>query len=104
MGNYNDNIGLSNFSSMPKEQYYDKYTTTDASSCGESCKGHALGETNNRWYEDYTGFVFSQYPWFLRGGYSGDANVAGVFNFYSGNVYGNIFSNFSFRVVLATTK
>ena len=44
MGNYNDTIGSSGFSSMPESKYYDKYTSDNVrQACnGEECLSHAL--------------------------------------------------------------
>ena len=45
----------------------------------------------NNWYNDYSIFVDSSYPWFNRGGYPGDGSVAGQFRFNknTGNGYGH---------------
>ena len=74
MGNYNDNMGNSGFSSMPAAKYYDKYT----SSTGKT--GDATTETSG-WYGDSAGFLDSGIPWFSRGGFYGYGTNVGVFYF-----------------------
>ena len=107
MGNYNDTIGYAGFSSMPEAKYYDKYTGTDSDSdftkyhlgdaTKETLKTKSSGDS--AWYGDNSYFVYSSYPWVLRGGhYSGGTN-AGVFVF--GNPNGGSSSVSSFRVVFS---
>ena len=95
MGNYNDTISNSGFTSMPDGKYYDKYTTTSAlTACnGGVCYGHGLSETN-AWYGDNADFVSAKYPWFNRGGDCYYGSYAGVFGTSSSN--GNA-SNGGFR-------
>ena len=99
MGNYNNTINSSGFTSMPDSKYYDKYTTTNSlTACnGGVCYGHGLSETSS-WYGDYARFVVAGFTWFTRGGYV-DGSGAGVFsrNYNEGN------SNFTygFRSVLS---
>ena len=83
------------FSSAPDSKYYDDYTTTSAlTACnGGVCYGHALSETTN-WYNDYTGFVSANGPWFARGSGYDDGSHAGLFYWY-GN-YGDAYT-FGFR-------
>ena len=76
MGNYNNTIGRSEFSSMPESKYYNLYN-------GTSYTGHALNETAG-WYSDNTYFVDSSHPWFERGGSYNFGVNAGVFNFVNG--------------------
>ena len=99
MGNYNNTISSSGFSTLPNSKYYDTYSITSNDSCTiATCGGHALFETN-KWYSDYAYFVNSSNPWFLRGGsYSNGANAGA---FYSFNIDGNVFSSRSFRLVLS---
>ena len=96
MGNYNDTISNSGFTSMPDGKYYDKYTTTSAlTACnGGTCYGHGLSETNV-WYEDSAYFVSANYRWFKRGGYYRNGSNAGVFNGYYDN--GHADSDYGFR-------
>ena len=102
MGNYNNTIGSSGFSTLPNSKYYDNYTTDNLlTACnGGICYGHALSETA-RWYSDWAGFVKSTYPWLKRGG-SGYTNLGdNVGAFGSVNTYGHAFDDYSFRLVLS---
>ncbi len=84
MGNYNNKVSSSGFSSMPEAKYYDFYeTTSPTTACdGGICYGHALSEIQG-WYNDSVGFVTASIPWFVRGGkgvfesgnHVGDANA-----------------------------
>jgi hypothetical protein len=100
MGNYNDTISGSGFTSMPDGKYYDKYTTTSAlTACnGGVCCGHALSETSY-WYGDSASFVSADFPWFLRGGNHNFGSVAGAFG--SGRIDGSAGIGFGFRSVLS---
>ena len=91
MGVYNKTIANSGFSSLPDSKYYNNYT-------GTSYTGHALTETKN-WYSDYADFVFTSYPWFLRGGNYGDGASVGVFGF--GINDGNSYNSYSSRPVIS---
>ena len=91
MGVYNNAKSSSGFNSLPDEKYYNNYT-------GSSYTGHALTETKN-WYSDYADFVFTSYPWFLRGGNYGDGASAGVFGF--GINDGNSYNSYSSRPVIS---
>ena len=64
-----------------------------------TCGGHALFETAG-WGDDYSYFVHSSNPWFLRGGYA-NADSAGTGVFYSGASNGRTLGSNSFRVGLA---
>ena len=82
MGNYNDTIGSSGFTSLPDSKYYDLYTTTDKlTACnGGICYGHGLSEVS-KWYGDYAYFVNAGDPWFIRGGNCTYGSNAGAFDF-----------------------
>ncbi len=97
MGNYNNTASSSglNVSSIPA-RYKDIYTGTNA--YANKILGNATGEVQE-WNGDYAGFVYSSYPWFLRGGSYNGTTGAGVFGFY-GN-YGSASSYNSFRIVLS---
>ena len=99
MGNYNNNVDLSEFNTLPLSKYYNLYTTTNSlTACnGEVCLGHALLETKN-WYSDYSYFVDSSGAWFYRGGYYNLGTSSGAFRF-SGSV-GNAYSGSTFRLTL----
>jgi hypothetical protein len=73
----------------------------------ETCGGQSLSETiavqsvsdgTQSWGLDYSHFVNSGYPWFVRGGYLNDASSAGVFA--SSVVSGNSDAGLSFRASL----
>ena len=70
MGNYNDVIGGSGFTTMLASKYYDKYTNDNVSvACnGNECLSHSLSETAG-WYNDSRMMVSEEYPWMIRGGF-----------------------------------
>ena len=93
MGNYNNTIGGSGFTTLPDSKYYDNYTTTNLlTACnGGICYGHGLSEVSN-WYGDFAVFVSASKPWFLRGGFFDNGSYAGTFgfsNYGNGNAYNN---------------
>jgi hypothetical protein len=117
MGNYDQTIGSSGFSTLPDAKYYNNYPSsiftnnssyTNNNQCTwATCGGHALHETktvqsvssyNQSWGSDYSIFVDSSYPWFARGGSSYHSSFAGVFA--SRDYYGGGLSDIGFRVVL----
>ena len=67
--------------------------------------GDAILETSGRttnkdgWNEDFSGFPYSTGPFFLRGGYFGDA-AAGTGSFAFSNTSGAAHNNYGFRSVL----
>ena len=99
MGNYNDVVASSEFVSMPESKYYDKYTTSDASTAcnGNECLSHSLSETAG-WYDDAQRMVNEQYPWLLRSGGYDYGIVAGVFRFNTWSL-GDALSSGTFRLV-----
>ncbi|CDE95712.1 unknown [Clostridium sp. CAG:914] len=99
MGNYNNTIGSSGFTTLPDRKYYDKYTTTNLrTACnGGICYGHGLSEVSN-WYGDCFNLVNGSDPWFLRGGgYLGDSSTG---TFYFDNSRGRAYDSWSARSVL----
>ncbi len=60
--------------------------------------GPFYGDYYNNWYNDYSPFVDSSYPWFLRGGGYSDGSGAGQFYFVSRTGGDN--SGYSARLVL----
>ena len=99
MGNYNNTIRNSGFSTLPNSKYYDTYSITSNNSCTiATCGGHALFETAN-WYSDSANFVYSTNPWFRRGGGCNSMSNAGAF--YSVDYPGVAYSSHSFRLVLS---
>ena len=108
MGNYNNTIGNSGFTTLPDNKYYDVYSsdvftgtsTTNINFCTlATCGGHALNETAG-WYSDSSRFVYSSSAWFRRGGYY-NSSASGIFYFYYNN--GTNFASFSFRTCLSDT-
>ena len=98
MGNYNNTIKSSGFSTLPDSKYYDTYSITSNSSCTiATCGGHALFETAG-WYSDAAVFIHPTNPWFRRGGLKSGA-IAGAFSSDSHN--GDALSGDSFRLVLS---
>ena len=94
MGNMVDSTGVfyssnAEFSSIPEDKYYDKYTySTDELVHSRGKLGDATKETlavfgnsSGGWYDAYTNFTNSSYPWFGRGGIYADFAVAGLFYF-----------------------
>ena len=66
---------------------------------GDSTKEVYTGSGTANWFSSYSYFLYSSYPFFIRGGGYVNGSYAGVF--YSSNTYGNDVSSYSFRVVLA---
>ena len=95
----------SGFSSTTSDSQYDlltidtKYYNTYINATAYTTLGlqHALTETAG-WHSDYAGFVYSNYPWFIRGGSSDSNTSAGVFNFH--RVRGNISDYDGFRLAV----
>ena len=98
---------------FPNKKYYDVYSySLSNTEYQRGILGDATGETGpfaNRiyldvtrqigsWYTNYSRFVWSSNPWFLRGGDYPIGTYAGVFAFHQEQ--GRVGSNISFRVVL----
>ena len=100
MGNYNDVVGESGFTSMPESKYYDKYTSDNFNNAcnGNECLSHGLSETAG-WYNDYYNMIFANSVWFGRSGaYNTTSYNSGTFYFL---VYtGNVSAYASFRLVI----
>ena len=81
MGNYNNTISSSGFTTMPSSKYFDLYTTSsyETACLGDKCKGHAGYETKN-WYSDYYYVVSSGHSWVTRGGSYFNRSQAGIFS------------------------
>ena len=95
-GNFTDFTGTP----FPNTKYYDLYAySTSYSDYTRRILGDATGEVAS-WYDDYSGFVSSGYPWVVRGGgFNGHPTRAGVFTFIRS--YGGTHSKLAFRSVLA---
>ena len=102
------------FTDSTYTKYWDKYTSTISTNYNYRKLGDATGEmgpfgseidpdNNSRnkssWYGDYSSFVTSSNPFFLRGGYWNGGSVSGIFAFASNN--GGALASRSFRIVLA---
>ena len=109
MGNYaGDDLSQSGgdttyMKTAVKPPYVDLYNITSNNNCtwntnGSGCGGHALFETAG-WSGDYSYFVDSSYPWFIRGGYWNYGTSAGVF--YSSGTNGSYNYGLGFRVALS---
>ena len=93
---------------QPESKYYDSYAY--GTSWNDFSRGH-LGDATKEvlsdssggyaWNDDYAYFVYSSYPWFLRGGDYDYRSGAGVFYFYYDDG-GNAYSSYSWRVVLSS--
>ena len=102
MGNYNDLLGNSGFSTMPDAKYYDKYTSDNVNiACnGNGCLSHGLSETAG-WYNDYNDMINTTYPWPVHSGRY-DSNVnSGLFAFSPATSFGGNVTGGSFRLVVA---
>ena len=106
MGNYStlsqSSGNTSYMKTAVKPPYVDIYNIASNNECtwntsGSGCGGHALFETAS-WGGDYSSFVDSSYPWFIRGGYAGNGSDAGLF--YSAYNSGYTGGDNGFRVAL----
>ena len=98
MVNSSGNFYASNsgFSSAPEIKYYDKYPYSTSTTAGT--RGH-LGDAtsevvvsgNTGWNSDYAYFVYSNYPWFYRGGGYNYGSGSGAFNLYDRTGYADSF-------------
>ena len=98
---YNGGSSLSNGSSFASQngtstEYATAYTGTSTSSAYKP--GDATYETSG-WHGDAAGFVNSNNPFFLRGGYGNYGSAAGVFYFVRDD--GLSYSVYGFRMCLA---
>ena len=102
MGNYNDTISSSGFSSMPDKKYYNKYTSSTGKmgdATMETLKTSGTYGGGDGWYSDFTKFPPTNGQWFYRSGGNNDAKYAGVFYFYSSG--GQSIKTISSRAVLS---
>ena len=98
---YNGSSSLSSGSSFASQggtstEYATAYTGITSSTSYKP--GDATYETSG-WHSDYADFVYSNVPFFKRGGYCVNGSNAGVFSFNSS--FGDVYSNYSFRMCLA---
>lgn len=97
-----DYIGVS----FPNLKYYDVYKASNGTTInqdkacdGKICYGHAINPEVKNWYGDYSVFVSTSVPWFLRGGYCDNGTDAGVMSRHYRD--GGARSYYSFRLVLS---
>ena len=105
------------FGNSSYSKYWDKYTAEVNTNYNNRILGDAIGEMGpfgsekdldgatrykSSWYKDYSIFINSSNSWFMRGGCWYHGVASGAFAFYDNT--GNMFSNISFRIVLAPTK
>ena len=87
------------FNSKYVDQYEYGTTYSNQTAYNRRILGDATGEVHG-WYDDTEFFVYSDYPWFIRGlSNNDDPAVAGVFTFVSRD--GRPSPNLVFRSVLA---
>jgi hypothetical protein len=116
MGNFNNDASYSDFDPMPLAKYYNNYPqdifsgnyySNNDNCTWTTCGGHALHETKENksvtsvdqsWGSDYSYFVESSIPWFIRGGSSGLYSYAGLFASRYSHGYNS--NGIGFRVVL----
>ena len=116
-GTTSDNLGndtnRSNLWDSSNSKYVDKYTNTTGSQStyyGNTDKyGDAVYETSSSggsltgsWDSGYSGFPYSSYPVFIRGGRASGGSLAGVFAFY--NDAGVASTDYSFRPVVLSSQ
>ena len=93
-----ESLSITDGKLFPDSKYYKLYTTTNKTT---ACNGPCYGITEIRgWYGDSDGFVSSDSPWLLLGGFRSNDTYAGVFNvnFHFGNANDNV----SFRLALTS--
>jgi hypothetical protein len=101
MANLNNNLGQSDFTyeDVLNINYIDNYKANYSLIYGDAVYETSSGLNNSSsWYEDYSGYLNESAPWFIRGGYIGNATHGGVYFYYRNN--GSAFSDVSFRVTL----
>lgn len=102
MGNLNRTMGSSGFNQTQLNEINSKYIDI-YNSYNNTIFGDAVFETSssssgsNSWYGDYSNFIISSSPWFVRGGFLGYSSGAGVFAFHYS--YGSASVSVSFRPV-----
>ena len=103
---YAANAG-NNFTYTGNEKYIDTYSFDNVYYYGQqgynrSRLGDATGETVG-WYDDSASFVYSDHPWFGRGGSYGVTSSAGIFDFSPGKGIGYNTIGGTTRAILVAT-
>ena len=103
MGNYNDVVGQSGFTSMPESKYYDRYTSNNLLiACNNNiCLSHGLSEMSG-WYNDSQDRIYERYSWTLKGGSYRGSSESGVFAFSIEN--GAYSERNTFRLIMSMTN
>ena len=122
IGTINNTAGSSDITSVVSDfytndiwvKYYDMYLNeTNSTTFSNRILGDATGEmgpffsqtdsdnsvrNKSSWYENYSYFTVSSFPWYRRGGYCFDGTASGLFSFAVDT--GGAYPGMSFRVVL----
>ena len=105
------------FTDSTYTKYWNKYTSTSSKNYSSRILGDATGEmgpfgyemdmdnhsrSKSSWYKDYADNVYSDIPWFIRGGNWSHGISAGIFafNYHTGAVA----TFLSYRIVLTPSK
>ena len=79
-------------------KYIDVYDRYSSSKFGDAVFETSYSSSSSTsWFSDYSGFVSSNYPVFLRGGYYSNGSDAGLFGFDISS--GDCYSRVGFRPV-----
>ena len=101
----NDKTSFTGTYAFPSKRYYDKYSYGESytkytrEKLGDATKEMAPTETEGNWYGDCAGFVYSSFPWVMRGGSFSYGAYAGAFCF--GNINGYAYTDYSARAVIS---
>ncbi len=84
MGNFNGNLGSSNFSSLPNEKYYDSYSSYSNLKYGDAIWETSINTSGySSWYTDFSVYVSAGAPWIGMGASYSAVNFGGSFCFYA---------------------
>ena len=87
-----------NTNSAYMNKYIDVYDSYSSSKFGDAVfETSSSSSSSTSWFSDYSCFVVSDYPVFIRGGGYNDGSLAGLFFFYRYN--GTVSSYYGFRPV-----
>ena len=76
----NSNKNDAGFENAPDSKYYNEYTEQSIVSCTDTmCKGHALDETEDWYYDHHKEGINKTNPWILRSGDKGYGIFEGIF-------------------------
>ena len=116
-GEYGEGGSLVSGYSWPDSRYYDTYSYHTSymeytrGHLGDATKetgpfqnivyGNNYARSNNSWYLGHSNFIFTTYPWFMRGGHHENGSEANILGFYHNT--GNMDRGISFRLILSPT-